>query len=174
MIELIREWLAPYYLDIKFVHLLAVMVWVWSTALGYAYFLVPIFKAWRRNPDDQEIIELRNWAIERFDHGVIYEHIAFPIILLTGPLLYIVGGWSTNSNWILLKILIVCFVMIPIEVMDYYLSHFGGNKERIRASGDMEKYDRHVNYHWMFFLISSPPIMVFSVIVIFLAVAKPF
>lgn len=168
------ELLAPYYIYIKFIHVIFVMIWVWSTALGYAYYLVPVFKAWRRNPEDQEVIALRNWAIERFDHGVIYEHVAFPIILITGPLLYIIGPWSTAFNWLLLKICIVCFVMIPIEVVDYHLSHFGGNKRRIRETGNMELYEKSIHQHWLFFLFSSAPVMIFAMIILFLAITKPF
>ena len=174
MIDLLRQVLAPWYIQIKFVHVLFVMVWVASTTMAYAYYLVPVFKAWRRNPDDQEIIALRNWAMERFDQGVIFEHIAFPIIVLTGPLMYLVAGWTTAANWLLLKIIIVCVVAIPIEIVDYYLSHFGGNKRRIRESGDAAAYELAVHRHWMFFLVTSPPIMVFAVLVIFLAITKPF
>ena len=150
------------------------MVWSWSTAVAYAYYVLPVFKAWRRNPEDRQIIELRNWCMERFDQGVIYEHTAFPVILITGPLLYFVGPWSIASNWLLLKILIVLMVAIPIEICDYYLSHFGGNKERVRASGDAAGYEMAVQRHWLFFLLSMPPIMIAALLIAFLAIAKPF
>ena len=29
---------------------------------------------------------------------------------------------------LLVKILVVVFIFVPIEVADYYLAHFGGNK----------------------------------------------
>lgn len=174
MLAFIRELLGPYYLYIKFVHVLFVMIWATSTIVGYAYYLVPAFKAWRRNPTDPEVIALRNWTMERFDHGVIYEHIAFPIILVTGPLLYIVGNWSTGFNWLLLKIIIVCVVAIPIEIADYHLSHFGGNKRHVRETGDPAAYELAVQRHWMFFLVTSPPIMIFAILVVFLAITKPF
>ncbi|MFV0278230.1 MAG: hypothetical protein ACK5HY_13745 [Parahaliea sp.] len=174
MLQALASALGPWYPYIKFVHLTFVMVWIWSTALAYAYYLVPVFKAWRRNPQDTEIITLRNWAIERFDQGVIYEHVAFPIILLTGPLLYLAGGWSIAFNWLALKICIVILIMIPIEVMDYHLSHFGGNKATIRATGDMEKYEKAVHLHWYFFLYTSPVIMTSAMVVVFLATTKSF
>ena len=173
MLELIRTTLAPYYLEIKFVHLLFVAMWVFSTMVAYSTYVLPVFKAWRRNPDDQEIIRLRNWVMERFDEGAKFEHIAFPMILITGPLLYIITGWNTGSGWLMLKLLIVVGLFIPIEICDYYLSHFGGNKRKIRDTGDMVKYERYVHKHWWFFLISTPPVMVFGVLVIFLAVTKP-
>jgi uncharacterized membrane protein len=164
----------PYYLYIKLVHLIAVTVWLWTTAVGYAFYLVPVFKAWRRNPNDLEIIALRDWVMERFDHGVIYEHIAFPVVLLTGPMLWIAAGWSPAAGWFLLKLLIVISIFLPIEFCDYYLSHLGGNKQRLRTSGDPDKHERGIQRHWWFLLITSAPIVVFGVLVMFLAVTKPF
>ena len=98
MIAFLQTTLAPYYIYIKFVHVIFVMMWVFSTSVAYAYFLLPVMKAWRRNPQDGEVMVMRDWIMERFDEGVIYEHIAFPMILITGPLLYVVGGWNTGKD----------------------------------------------------------------------------
>jgi len=168
------EFLSPYYMHIKFLHVVAVMVWVWSTSVAYAYYLVPVFKAWRRSPDDQAILELRNWVMERFDHGAIYEHMAFPAVILFGTLLYVVGGHGTEENWLLLKLAIVVGIFLPIEVADYYLSHFGGNKHTIRERGTADDYERGVHRHWWFFLITTAPVMIGSTVIIFLAIVKPF
>jgi uncharacterized membrane protein len=172
MLEALREFLAPYYLHLKWLHLLAVMVWMWSTAVAYAFYLVPVFKAWRRNPGDRELLAMRDWVMERFDHGVIYEHIAFPVILITGPLLYLLGGWTTGVGWLALKLLIVVGLFVPIEILDYHLSHFGGNKERVRSSSGSQAYELAVHRHWLFLLVSSPVVMIFGVIVVYLAVTK--
>jgi len=174
MIADLQETLAPYYAYIKFVHLFFVMIWLWSTSVGFAYYLVPVFKAWRRNPGDRQIVEMRNWVIERFDHGAIYEHIAFPMVLLTGPLLWIAGGWSPASGWLVLKLLIVLGVFLPIEIFDYHLAHFGGNKHRLRKAGDAEAYERAVHKHWMFLVVTSPPVMILGTTVLVLAIVKPF
>lgn len=174
MVAFLQGALGPYYAFIKFVHLIAVTVWLWSTAVGYAFYLVPAFKAWRRHPDDPGVIALRDWTIERFDHGVIYEHIAFPTVLLTGPLLWIVAGLSPFSGWFLLKLLIVISIFLPMEICDFYLSHFGGNKQRLRARGDPALYERGIQRHWWFLLLTSAPVVVFGVLVLFLAIVKPF
>ena len=174
MISFLQQTLGPYYFYVKFVHLFFVMIWLWSTAVGFVHYLMPVFKAWRRSPDDEEIKALRNWTMDRFDHGVRYEHVAFPVILITGPLLWILGGWNPASGWIVLKLLIVLGIFLPIECFDYYLSHFGGNKLRLRESGDEDAYERGVQRHWMFLLVTSPPIVVFGFVVVFLAVTKPF
>jgi uncharacterized membrane protein len=174
MTEALRSFLGEHYLVLKFVHLTAVMVWVWSTSVAYAYYLVPVFKAWRRNPDDPEIVRLRNWVMERFDQGATYEHIAFPIILITGPLLFWAGGFDAGVGWLMLKLLIVVGLFIPIEVADYYLAHGGGAKHRFRAAGDWAGYEVALHRHWWFLLVSSPAVMIAGVFVLFLAIAKPF
>ena len=174
MLEFLQPVLAPYYSYIKFVHVVFAAMWVFSTAVGYAFYVLPVMKAWRRNPDDPEILVARDWVMERFDEGVIYEHVAFPIILITGPMLYIAGGWNTAAGWLDLKLLILIGLFIPIEIADYYLSHFGGNKSKIRATGDAVAYERAIHTHWWFFLITTPAVMIYGVLVIFLATAKPF
>lgn len=91
--------IAPYYMYIKLLHLLAVMVWLFSTAVGYQNYVVPAFKAWAATPNDEQAIAMRNLAIERFDDGVILEHCAFPIIMLTGPVLWLLSGYGAESDW---------------------------------------------------------------------------
>ena len=116
---------------------------------------------------------MRNWAIERFDEGAVYEHIAFPVIMITGPLLYIIGGWNAGVGWLMLKLLIVFGIFLPIEIMDYHLSHGAGNKTKIRASGDMVAYEAAVHRHWWFLLLTSPTVMTFAFAIVLLATIKP-
>ncbi len=165
--------LAPFYMEIKLLHILAVMVWLFSTAVGYQNYVVPAFKAWLANPDDQQAIAMRNLAIERFDKGVILEHVAFPVIMITGPVLWGLSGYGAESDWFLLKLLIVFGVFLPIEIADYYLSHFGGNKRRYRLAGDAAEYERHIVLHWRFLVSVTWPIFFFGVFVVGLAVLKP-
>ena len=174
MIAFLQDAVGPYYIYIKFVHLLFVMLWIWSTSVAFAFYLVPVFKAWRRSPQDEQIVTMRNWVMERFDHGVIYEHVAFPIVLLTGLLLWVVGGWTPTSAWFVLKLLIIVGIFLPIEIFDYYLAHLGGNKRRLRRKGDPAAYERGVRNHWLYLVIVSPAVMVFAVLVVFLTVTKPF
>ena len=46
-----------------------------------------------------------------------------------------------------MKMVLVVLVFIPIEAVDYYLAHFGGNKEKIRQSGDMVRYEKLIHIH---------------------------
>ena len=174
MLETFSNTLAPYYLQIKFVHLLFVAMWFWSTSVAYSYYLVPLFKAWQQAPDQIDRIHLRNWAMERFDDGAILEHIAFPMVLITGTTLMLIGGWNPGFGWFAMKLVLVVLVFVPIEVMDYYLAHFGGNKEAIRQSGAIEAYEPAIRRHWYFLVLSTPVVIVSITYVFYLAITKPF
>lgn len=173
MIDLLQTIFGPFYQIIRFVHVAAVMVWLFSTSVAYSYYLVPIFKSWRRHPDDEQIVEMRNWVMERFDHGAILEHVAFPIIMITGPLLYLLSGYNSGDDWMLMKLLIVFGLFLPIEIFDYTISHFRGAKKNIRASGDGEDYERYMALHWNFFVYITVPISMLGLFVVFLAIVKP-
>ena len=165
--------LAPYYSYIKLLHLLAVMIWLFSTAVGYQNFVVPAFKTWLATPGDARAIEMRNLAIERFDKGVVLEHIAFPVIMITGPILWMIAGYGAESDWFVLKMLIVFGIFLPIEIIDYHLAHFRGNKRRHRLEGHAEEYERNIELHWRFLVSVTWPIFFFGILVVALAVLKP-
>lgn len=65
-------------------------------------------------------------------------------------------------------------VFVPMELADYWLSHFGGNKEKLRKRNLPEKYERAIRLHWAFLKVSTPLITIFMPAAIFLAVTKPF
>ena len=174
MLDAFATALAPYYLHIKFIHLLAVAAWLFSTSVAYTNYLVPILRAWQRNPDEAELVRLRNWAMERFDDGAKIEHVAFPVILVTGPLLMLAAGWSPLHGWFALKLVLVVMVFVPIEVIDYYLAHFGGNKEQLRLAGDAAGYENAMHVHWWFLVITTPIVAISIPFTIYLAVVKPF
>ena len=166
--------MAPYYLQLKFVHLLFVAMWFWSTSVAYSYYLVPLFRAWQSNPAEPDRVALRNWAMERFDDGAILEHVAFPVVLVTGLALMLVTGYTPAAGWFAMKLCFVVLIFIPIEVMDYYLAHFGGNKEHIRTSGNLADYEPAIRRHWLFLVISTPVVIVTISYTLYLAIVKPF
>lgn len=171
--EFLRACLMPWYLEIKFVHVVAMAAWIWSTSVAYLYYLVPAFKAWLRQPEDADAIQLRNWAMDRFDSGAVIEHIAFPILLVSGLLLFWLGGWSSQSDWLMLKLLIVFGLFLPIEIVDYYFAHFGGNKRRALSEAGDAARERKMRQHWWFLMASTAPIVFFTTVVVFLAITKP-
>jgi uncharacterized membrane protein len=165
----------PWYLQVKFIHLLMVAMWSFSTAVAYRNYIVPTFRHWLRNPDNAEAIARRNECMERFDRGAQLEHFAFPVVLITGLLMVWLAGWPWHQvSWLSVKLGIILLVFLPMEVVDYYLSHFGGNKEKIRARGDSQRYETMTRYHWQFFRVTTPLVVVFVPLVFYLAVTKPF
>lgn len=174
MVDAVIEFVGTHYIWFKFIHMLFAMIWVWSTSVAYTSYLVPVFRAWLKNPNDPDHIQMRNWVMERFDHGVQLEHIAFPVLLLTGPLLMMAGGWGPGDGWMAAKLVLVVLLFLPIEIFDYWLSHFGGNKERLRMAGDAEAYEASIHRHWWFLVVTTPVISIFAIGMLFLAIVKPF
>lgn len=172
--EELRAALAPYYLQIKFVHLLMIAVWSFSTMVAYRNYVYPAFLSWQKRPDDPARIARRNDAMERFDRGVEIEHFAFPMAVLSGLLLVWIAGWPlANLSWLSLKLGILLLIFLPVEIVDYYLSHFGGNKARLRASGDLQRYESMTRFHWRFLRFTTPLVILFIPAIFYLAVTKP-
>jgi hypothetical protein len=173
-LEELRTVLMPWYLQVKFIHLFMVAMWSFSTAVAYRNYIVPAFRAWQREPDNTARIARRNDFMERFDKGAVLEHVAFPVVLATGLLMVWLAGWPWQElNWLGLKLGIVLIIFLPIEFVDYYISHMGGNKKKIRATGNMERYEAMTVFHWKFFRVSTPLIVVFIPLIFYLAVTKP-
>lgn len=173
MFEETRQALLPWYLHIKAVHVTAMAAWIWSTSVGFIYYLLPAFRRWFSRPHDPRARRARDWSIDQFDRGAILEHVAFPTVLASGLLLFWVGGWDTRTSWLMLKLLIVFGIFLPIEMFDYHLAHFGGNKAKARARGGEQESERKLQQHWWFLVASTPPIIFFGLAVLFLALTKP-
>jgi hypothetical protein len=174
MIEWLQSELREYYIYIKFIHLLFVMIWAWSTSVAYVFYVRIAWNEWKKDPTNQVLLDRRDWVYEQFDRGAVLEHIAFPIILITGPLLWVLGNWGLDNNWLYYKLLIVIFLFIPIEIFDYWIAHFGGNKERLRNKGEEEKREKMMLIHDKFLVYISPVIVTSVLSVLFLAIVKPF
>lgn len=174
MTEILAGWFAPYYLQIKFVHLFFAAMWLMSTSVAYRFYLLPIFQDWQRDPENFDRARLRNWAMERFDDGATLEHVAFPMLLITGPMMMLAAGWNPEHGWFAMKMVLVLLVFIPIEVMDCYLAHFGLNKEKLRLAGQTGEYEDAIHLHWWFLVISSPIVIISIPYAIYLVVVKPY
>ena len=171
----LRGLLVPHYASLKALHAITAMIWGWSTAVAWIYYLKPAFRRALAHPDDAELQERRDRMMEAFDRGVVIEHVAFPLLLATGLAMLWIGGFTLRAwSWLSFKLLIVSLVFVPIEVADYHLAHFGGNKARARRSGNLARYRRSMRQHWVFLRVTEPVIALLVPFVIYLAVAKPF
>ena len=181
MYETLHQLIAPYYLYFKFLHIPFSIMWAMSVVVAYLYYLIPAVQSWRTDENDPERVRFRNWVLERFDHGVVIEHYSFPIVLITGILMIISGGWGPEAKWLVLKLSMVIVIVIPMEMCDYYISHFGGNKRAVREKTlktsdkeDWEGYETAIHHHWWFFQGSLAPVLFGWSFIVFLAVTKPF
>ncbi|MCP4006157.1 MAG: hypothetical protein GY725_18390 [bacterium] len=171
----LRELLAPHYAVVKAIHVIAAALWSFSTMVAYAFYLKPAIRRFYRNPDDERARETRNRLMESFDRGAAFEHWALLILVITAVLMLWLGGFDlTRWSFIAAKLWIGILIIFPMEAVDIYLSHMGGSKERIRKTGDMERYERMMGHHWTFFRITEPLVMGLIPLMFVLAVAKPF
>ena len=69
----LRSLLAPHYASIKAVHVLAVMIWGWSTAVAWIYYLKPAGRRALAHPEDTELQATRDRMLEVFDRGVVLD-----------------------------------------------------------------------------------------------------
>ena len=169
-----QELLAPWYAQIKFLHVVFVGIWAFSTAVAYQNYVIPAFRRALANPEDAAAIDHRNRMIEAFDRGVILEHVAFPGILVTGLLMLWLGGWSPSESWWLMaKLGLVVLVFIPMEAVDYRISHFSKPKRQMRLDGETERLQAAVTFHWKFLRVSTFFVVTAIPAAIYLAVVKP-
>lgn len=180
-LDAIKTAATPWYLQIKFIHLMFATIWLWSTSVAFINYVVPAIRAWLNNPDDIRSRADRDLMMERFDRGVVLEHIAFPGVIITGLCLLIIGGWNADSLWLVIKLSLVILVFVPMEVFDYWLSHFGGNKANVRRRyRDLPEpaadahYEQAIRFHWWFLIVTTPVVITAGLTVAYLATVKPF
>ena len=175
MIDEFRIVLAPWYLHIKWLHVMAAGVWSFSTAVGYVMYLKPALRAARAHPEDDVRRARRDEMMERFDRGALGEHYALAVMVATALLMLWVGGADLTSwNFVTAKLAIGVLVILPMEAIDIHLSHLGANKERIRATGDRDRYEQAMARHGLFLRITEPLVVVLIPAMFFIAIVKPF
>ena len=165
--------LAPYYLYIKFFHLFFVMMWAMSALGAYVFFLRSTIYQVQATPEDEHLQQRLVWAYEQFDKTVILEHIAFPIVLVTGLLLFLVTGWTLDTPWLMLKLIIVVGFFIPLEILDFWIAHVWGARVTRERKEDPQSWNSMRATHWQFLKTTAPMIRYTVPVVIFLAVVKP-
>lgn len=173
--EALQEAVSPYYFWIKAFHVISAAVWAFSTSVAYAYYLKPAIVAAHRHPDDPARRARLDDFMERFDRGAIFEHVALVIMIVTALLMI----WIRDIDllrWSFIPFLfwIGVIVITPMEVLDIWLAHLGGNKTRLREAGDRERYDRVLGWHLTFLRVTEPIVIVLIPTAFIIAVVKPF
>jgi len=175
VLEALRTALGPFYLHIKALHVLSAAIWSFSTAVAWVYYLKPVLRSARAHPDDAARRARRDEFMDRFDRGAAFEHVAFALLVVTALLMLWLGRADlTRFSFVTAKVWIGVLVILPMEAFDIYLAHLGGNKARVRATGDAERHERMMDWHWTFLRITEPIVLVLVPAMFFLAVVKPF
>lgn len=175
MIEELRAAIGPYYLYIKAFHVLSAAIWGFSTAVAWAYYLKPALRAARRQPEDATLRSRRDVFMQRFDRGASLEHVAFVVLVLTAvSMLWVAQVDLTKWNSVTALLWLGILIILPMEAVDIYLSHLGGNKARVRATGDSERYELMMERHWKFLRITEPVVLLLVPAMFVIAIAKPF
>ena len=173
--EELRAALGPWHPWIKAVHVLSAAIWSFSTAVAWAYYLKPALFSARKHPDDAERRARRDDMMDRFDRGAILEHVAFVFLVVTALLMLWLGRVDlTRWSYLTFKVAVGVLIILPMEIWDIYLAHLGGNKARVRATGDMERHERMMEWHWRFLRITEPIVVLLVPTMFLVAIAKPF
>ena len=175
MAEELRALLAPWYGYIKAVHVIAAALWSFSTAVAWVFYLKPALRRAALAPGDGGARARRDHYLELFDRGAIVEHVALGVLVVTALAMLWLGRVDlTRWSFVTAKLWLGVVVILPMEAIDIYLSHLGGNKAAIRRSGDMARYERMVGHHTRFLYVTEPIVVVLVPLLFVLAVAKPF
>lgn len=167
------ELLLPYYLYFKFFHIFFVMMWAMSALGAYIFYLRATIYEFEKNTQDKELERRLVWAYEQFDKTVIVEHVAFPIVLISGLLMFFGSGWSLDQPWLLVKLVIVVGFFLPLEILDIWIAHVLGPRISRNRDADPDAWNAGRALHWKFLRTTAPMIRYSVPVVVFLAVVKP-
>lgn len=173
--EALQEAISPYYFWIKAIHVISAALWSFSTAVAYVSYLKPAIVAVRRHPHDPTRRATLDDFMERFDRGAIVEHVALVVMAATALLMI----WIRDVDllrWSFIPLLFWLGVLVitPMELLDIWLAHLGGNKAHLRLAGDRERYDRVLGWHLTFLRVTEPLVIVLIPTAFTLAIVKPF
>jgi len=175
MIEEARLAIGVWYPYIKALHVMSVALWAFSTAVAWAFYLKPVLQAARANPEDVQLRRRRDEFMKRFDAGASFEHVAFVLLVVTALLMLWVNQIDLGVfNFLTFKLLVGIVIIVPMEAIDVWLSHLGGSKAHLAKQGDDERYEQVMEWHWKFFRVTEPLVIVLVPAMFVIAVAKPF
>ncbi|ACD66350.1 MAG TPA: hypothetical protein DEA57_06400 [Sulfurihydrogenibium sp.] len=139
------------YLFLKYLHILAVISWISSSSSMSLYLIYKTF-----------VLKDENQEKERkfYKYLVYLEVFLFSAVISLGLSLYFLFYDDFSITWLRVKILIALLFFAPMEALNLYFVLKAKNIE------DYKKYDKFV-------LIISPFLILFGLIIIYMAVFKP-
>jgi len=139
------------YLFLKYLHILAVIGWISSSSSMSLYL---IYKTFVLKDENQE-------KERKFYRYLVYlEVFLFSAVISLGLSLYFLFYDDFSITWLRVKILTALLFFAPMEALNLY---FVAKAKNIK---DYKRYDKFV-------LIISPFLILFGLIIIYMAVFKP-
>ena len=162
------------YLIVKFFHLVFVMLWAGS-AIG-AFWFVLISRKERMDCDDNddELVRRDDWVRHHFNNVLKIEHIAFPLVILSGISLIMLANWDISSGWLYWKLGIVVLIIIPMEIIDTWLSHFYVPPTISNKKQGLAAYNKAIVVQENFLKIATPTVAITIPTIMYMAITKPF
>ncbi len=165
--------IASNFLYIKFIHVFFAFLWGMAVPPAFAVYVARAMKDSNADPENGELERRMWWSWDQIDKLIILEHIAWPILLITGPMMFLASGWSLTDPWIVMKLSLIIVIYIPLEAYDIWFSHYYAARAEARKLEDPEGYKKMRADQLKFFKIVSPTIRITLPMIWFLAIVKP-
>lgn len=156
------------YAVLKLIHIGALIFW-----LGPALGAWLVLKALENNVDINNNLLAK--VSKTFFLTVILEHIAFIVLLITGFILAFRYGFL-NSGWLNQKLIIVLFIIVPLEIIDVLLGNWVASQasRKLYAGQSISRWEQSglEIYHGAFTKTALVIIPISVVVIMYLAMSK--
>ncbi len=167
-------WPVSMYLIIKFFHVIFVMLWAGSAIGAFWFVLVARKERMDSGNENEELIRRDDWVRHHFNHVLKIEHIAFPLVIATGLAMVFLANWDMGTGWLFWKLGIVVLIIIPMEIIDTWLSHFYVPPTISNKQHSMTAYNKAIRVQEFFLKIATPTVAITIPVIMFLAITKPY
>jgi|TARA_B100002003_G_C14136627_1_gene546636 uncharacterized membrane protein len=167
------NFVASNFLYIKFIHVFFAFLWGLAVPPAFTVYVRRAMNDYNADPGNEELERRMWWTWDQIDKLIVLEHIAWPILIITGPLMFLASGWSLSDPWIMMKLSIIIIIYVPIEAFDIWFSHFYSAHAEARKLEDPDGYKKMRADQIRFFKIISPTVRITIPAIWFLAIVKP-
>lgn len=171
--ESLTAFVAANFYYVKFVHVIFAFLWGLAVPPAFTIYVRRAMNDYNADPTNAELERRMWWAWDQADKLIVLEHIAWPVLLITGPLLFLASGWTLSHPWIILKLSIIIIIYIPLEAYDIWFSHYYSAYAEARKNENPEGYKKMRADQVRFFRIVSPIVRTTIPLLWFLAIVKP-
>ncbi|MDP6376155.1 MAG: hypothetical protein QF921_12960 [Pseudomonadales bacterium] len=169
----LTAFVASNFLYIKFIHVFFAFLWGLAVPPAYTVYVRRAINDYQGEPSNAELERRMWWSWDQVDKLIILEHIAWPVLIITGPLMFLASGWTLESTWIMLKLSIIVIIYVPLEAYDIWFSHYYSARAEARKEEDPEGYKKMRGDQLKFFRFVSPVVRITIPLLWFLAIVKP-